>query len=235
MEKIMKKLISANIVNECYKDGLKYIYVDDKNTIITSEAKDLAQKYNIKFNYCNPISVQNSEIDNDSPQNMVPVIVGKIISQLGNTKYDKEHITEIVNKYLDKDNKVISSESEFYKCEKGPNRLKVIRGSTIKLNKFNNAGENKNVKLTDIITQQDGSPMSVGIMSWKKADSFPWELTYDEIDYVIEGELQITIDGQMFSGKAGDVFYIPKGSKIIFGTPNHTKIMYVTYPANWSA
>lgn len=231
----MKKLISANLVNECHKDGLNYIYVDDKNTIITSEARDLAQKYNIKFNYCNPSSAECSEVNKGTRQNVVPIIVEKIISQLGSVSYDKEHITEIVNKYLDNDNKAICSKTDAYKYEKGINRFKVIRGSSIKLNRFTGAGDGKNVNLTDIITQEDGSPMSAGIMSWRKEDSFPWELTYDEIDYVIDGELQITIDGQTFSGKAGDIFYIPKGSKIIFGTPNNTKILYVTYPANWSA
>jgi ethanolamine utilization protein EutQ len=47
--------------------------------------------------------------------------------------------------------------------------------------------------------------------------------------------LQITIDGRMLEGRAGDVFYIPKGSKIRFGTPWRTRVFYVTYPADWAA
>jgi ethanolamine utilization protein EutQ len=76
--------------------------------------------------------------------------------------------------------------------------------------------------------------MAAGMMSWKKEDSFPWKLTYEEIDYVIEGELAITINGKTYNGQPGDVFYIPKGSDIVFGTPSSVKIMYVTYPANWA-
>ena len=48
------------------------------------------------------------------------------------------------------------------------------------------------------------------------------EFDYDEVDLVLEGP-------------AGDVFYIPKGSKILFGTPWRTKAFYVKYPADWAS
>ncbi|MDY0083586.1 MAG: cupin domain-containing protein [Ignavibacteriaceae bacterium] len=231
----MKKLISANIVQECYKEGLKYIYVDDKKTIITSEARDLAQKYNIKFNYCSPVSAGSVENSAKTTLELIPVIVDKIASKLEGSDYNKDEIAAIVCKYLEKENEAACNADAGYISGKAPNGLKVVKGNSVKLKRFEDAGKDKNVNLLDVITYQDGSPMSAGIMSWKKEDSFQWELTYDEVDYVIEGELEITIDGQVFSGKQGDIFYIPKGSKIIFGTPGYTKIMYVTYPANWSA
>ena len=34
-------------------------------------------------------------------------------------------------------------------------------------------------------------------------------------------------------GRPGDVFYVPKGSSITFGTPSWAKFVYVTFPANW--
>ncbi len=231
----MKKLISANIVKECHKDGLKYIYVDEKNTIITSEARDLAQKYNIKFNYCSPVSASNVVTPGSSTAELLPVIIDKIVSRLGDSEYNKDELVSIICKYLEKENISACNVDSGYISGKASNGLKVVKGNSIKLKRFEDAGKDKNVNLLDVITYQDGSPMSAGIMSWKKEDSFPWELTYDEVDYVIEGELEITIDGQVFSGKQGDIFYIPKGSKILFGTPSYTKIMYVTYPANWSA
>ena len=35
--------------------------------------------------------------------------------------------------------------------------------------------------------------------------------------------------------KAGDIMYVPKGSKITFGTPSWTKFVYVTFPADWES
>lgn len=116
-----------------------------------------------------------------------------------------------------------------------PSGLVLVRGETVKLARFPGAGPDKNVGLADVITARDGSPMTAGIMSWGREDSFPWSLDYDEVDLVLEGVLQITIDGRTLEGRAGDVFYIPRGSKIRFGTPWRTKVFYVTYPADWAA
>lgn len=89
------------------------------------------------------------------------------------------------------------------------------------------------VRLEDVITAAHGSPMAAGFMSLHKG-SFPWTLTYDEIEFVIEGELHITTEKGTVVGKPGDVIYIPKGTKISFGTPQWAKFLYVTYPAEWA-
>lgn len=44
-------------------------------------------------------------------------------------------------------------------------------------------------------------------------------MTYDEFDMVLEGHLEIEIDGRVVKGGVGDVIYIPKGSHIHFQTP----------------
>jgi ethanolamine utilization protein EutQ len=111
----------------------------------------------------------------------------------------------------------------------------VVRGSSVQLGRFADAGPDRNVRLADVVTSKDKSPMTAGFMAWSAADSFPWTLTYDEIDYVLEGVLHITINGKVVEGRPGDVLYIPKGSKILFGTPNRVRIFYVTYPADWAA
>lgn len=116
----------------------------------------------------------------------------------------------------------------------GGSGVKVVRGESVQLDRFPDAGAGKNVMLKDVVTARDRSPMGAGFMAWSAADSFPWTLTYDEIDYVLEGELHVTIDGDVVKAKAGDVVFIPKGSQIIFGTPSRVRIFYVTHPANWS-
>ncbi|MFO0600986.1 MAG: cupin domain-containing protein [Myxococcaceae bacterium] len=115
----------------------------------------------------------------------------------------------------------------------GGSGLKVVRGGEVKLERFTGAGANRNVGLKDVVTAADRSPMGAGFMAWSAADSFPWHLTYDEIDYVLEGVLHITINGEVVEAKPGDVVFIPKGSHIVFGTPSSVRIFYVTHPANW--
>ena len=89
------------------------------------------------------------------------------------------------------------------------------------------------VRLLDVVTAEHGLPMSTGVMSLR-AGSFPWTLDYDEVEYVLEGELHITTATQQVIGRPGDVIAVPKGSSITFGTPAWAKFLYVTYPADWS-
>lgn len=110
----------------------------------------------------------------------------------------------------------------------------VVRGESVTLGRFAAAGADRNVGLVDVITRQQGAPMSAGFMSFGRTDAFSWRLDYDEIDYVIEGVLHITIDGRVLEGQPGDVMYVPKGTNLIFGTPKRARVFYVTYPAEWA-
>lgn len=111
----------------------------------------------------------------------------------------------------------------------------VVRGQSVELTPFPAAGPGKRVGMADLITSRDGAPMTAGLMSWGRADSFAWKLDYDEVDLVLEGVLHLTIDGRVIEGRPGDVLYIPRGSAVVFGTPWRTKVFYVTYPADWAA
>jgi len=63
--------------------------------------------------------------------------------------------------------------------------------------------------------------------------SFPWTLTYDEVDIVLEGEPEIRVGDESVVGRPGDVVFIPKGTSICFATPSRCRFVYVTYPVAW--
>ena len=90
------------------------------------------------------------------------------------------------------------------------------------------------INIVDVITSQDGSPMGGGYLEWN-ATSFPWHLTYAEIDVVLEGELHISSGGATVVGKPGDMLFIPQDTHVIFSSPGYVKFAYVTWPADWSA
>ena len=80
---------------------------------------------------------------------------------------------------------------------------------------------------------KDESHISAGFLVIENS-SFDWELTYEEIDYVIEGTLTVTIDGTTYTAHAGDVLFVPSGSKVTWGSPDKARVFYATYPANWA-
>lgn len=88
------------------------------------------------------------------------------------------------------------------------------------------------VETVDVVTAADGSPVAAGYMSITKG-SFPWTLSYDEVQIVLEGELHLGGEAGGKIGRPGDVLFVPKGSAITFGTPSWAKFVYVTFPANW--
>ena len=113
--------------------------------------------------------------------------------------------------------------------------LKMAIGSRVILDPFGEglATPGTNVRLKDVVTAADGSSMAAGYMSLEKGE-FPWTLTYDEVDIVLEGELVITRGDVASHGRPGDVIFIPKGSRITFGTPSLARFVYVAFPANWN-
>jgi ethanolamine utilization protein EutQ len=88
------------------------------------------------------------------------------------------------------------------------------------------------VRLRDVVGAHEGLPMAAGVMSLREG-TFPWHLDYDEVEYVIEGELHISTADQRVVGGPGDVIAVPRGASITFGTPSWAKFLYVTYPADW--
>lgn len=139
-----------------------------------------------------------------------------------NEKELKEIISRVVEETLKK------CGNDFVK-EKDDSGIIKIKTDTVKCEPFNGAD---GVYLKDIVTLDEAPRMGAGIMELDNT-SFEWTLTYDEYDYVIEGELEIEIDGRVVKGSVGDIIYIPAGSHIHFQTPTKARYAYFVYPANW--
>lgn len=109
----------------------------------------------------------------------------------------------------------------------------VVKGRTVKPEPFDTGKPGTKVFLTDIMTLEESPRIMAGIMEMDES-SFPWTLEYDEVDYIIEGVLEIRINDAVIRGEAGDIIFIPKGSSISFVSPGKSRFLYVTYPADWA-
>ncbi len=144
---------------------------------------------------------------------------------------DEKLVADIVKKVL------MEYDSPKRLCEIEKSRAKSgivgIKGSTVKCENFDTGKPGDRVYLKDILTLDENHNLACGFMEMDKSE-FDWTLNYDEVDYVIDGTLEIKTGGEKITGNAGDVIMIPKGSSISFSTPGYVKFFYVTYPANWS-
>ncbi|MBS4537856.1 DUF861 domain-containing protein [Clostridium sp. D2Q-11] len=142
---------------------------------------------------------------------------------------DEELVAEIIQKVLMKQFK--EKESKFIKKidESG---VAVIKTNTVKPEKFDTGKEGDKVYLKDILTLEESPRIGCGVMEMEES-TFDWTLKYDEVDYIIDGTLEIVIDDRRIVGKEGDIIFIPKNTSIKFSAPEYSRFMYVVYPANW--
>lgn len=86
----------------------------------------------------------------------------------------------------------------------------------------------------DLFTLSESPRLGAGLMVMEET-TFSWHLEYDEIDYVIEGQLTVHSPGGSITAGPGQVILIPKGSSIQFSAPEKARFLYVTYPADWKS
>jgi len=131
-------------------------------------------------------------------------------------------VQEIVRRVLDKMTKPACANP----------RLTHVRAAGIVLDPFDQAPPGQKIKLKDVITSREAN-LGAGFMEFDRSE-FPWHLTYDEVDYVVAGTFTLQSGGTTYTCQAGDVLYIPKDTKVVFGSPEQARVFYVTYPANWA-
>lgn len=226
----MKKLISVKEVETAEKQKQKVLYIDG-DTIITPSAKDAAMGYGILFSREAPLCETNSFCEEKVSESakaseIIKACEGEIdtdmIYKVFKVMMDKGLLKGILDSLSDKP----------YIAESDCGGLKVVRGNSVKFDVFDTGNPNDKVFYQEIISK-DESSMSAGFLTIDHSN-FEWELTYEEMDYVIEGTLTVTINGKTFTAYPGDVLYVPSGSKVVWGSPDKVKLFYVTYPANWA-
>ena len=84
----------------------------------------------------------------------------------------------------------------------------------------------------DLFALEQSPRLGAGLMEMEDT-TFPWTLNYDEMDYVIDGELSILIGGEKITAGPGEVIYIPKGTSIQFSVSGKARFLYFVYPADW--
>lgn len=151
---------------------------------------------------------------------------------------DKVVLENLVRKIIEEQLGVTSSENgEDYKKHRDISGVTSIQLQTVKVdasNRLDTGVSTDEVYTKDVLSLEESPRLGCGIMEMRET-TFDWTLNYDEIDYVIEGHLDIIVDGRKVSADPGELIYIPKGSKIKFSVPNYSRFIYITYPADWAS
>lgn len=209
----MKKLICVKDVENSIKDGQKVLYIDN-NTLITPAAKDAAKGCGIEFSF------KQCETKSREPEKACDgEIDSSMIYKVLKTMMDKGLLKGLLD----------NGPGPPYQAEYSGG-LKLVRGQSVKYDTFDTNNPNDKVFSQELISKNESS-ISAGFMTIETSN-FNRQMSYEEIDYVVEGTLTVTINGNTFTAYSGDVIYIPSGSKVTWGSPDKAKIFYTTYSAN---
>ncbi|AYE35169.1 cupin domain-containing protein [Clostridium septicum] len=220
----MKKLICAKDIEELIVNGKKTFYIDGSE-IITPAAQDLAINNQIKFTNESP------KVEASTTQKLDPIKCPNIEGLDSDTLV--KFFKVLMEKGLLQDLlECLKPKNTLFDAECDPSGLKVVRGNTVKMDVFDTGDPNVRAYFQELVSKEE-SKMSAGFLVIENS-KFEWELTYEEIDYVIEGTLTVEINGKTYTAHAGDVLFVPSGSKVVWGSPDKARVFYSTYPANWA-
>lgn len=221
----MKRLICAKDMEEFLATGENVFYID-KDIILTPSAKDIAKNNNVSFT---TEKISEKEIFSAESK-----CLENIVSKNGDAMKLLDMFKELVNEGLLQEMlKILATgESSNFISSVDESGLKVVRGNSVKMDVFDTGNPDNKVFFQELVSK-DESKMSAGFLIIEDSE-FEWELTYEEIDYVIEGTVTVSINGKTYEANAGDVLFVPKNSKVVWGSPNKAKLFYATYPANWA-
>lgn len=201
----MKKLICVKDVEDLNIQGKNIFYID-RDTIITPSAMDAAEALGIEF----------LEEEQECKEEIS-------ISDL--KKLDNDQIYQVLKILMERG--LFDTMLKPYNCESHSNGLKVVRGNSVQMDVFDTGNPETNVSYQELIHKNE-SHMNAGVLVIDHS-RFGWKLDYEEIDYIIEGTLQITIDDKVYTATAGDVLYVPSGSEVVWESPDRAKMFYITY------
>lgn len=218
------KTWKINLCKRCWSiniKGWKTLYVDGSE-IITPSAQDLAKNNGIVFTAAAPApKVQDLGV-NKTPS--IDNIDSEMLLNFFRKMMDKGLLEEMLQ--------CLKQKNLPFEAECDPNGLKVVRGNTVKMDVFDTGNPNAKAYFQELVSKKE-SKMSAGFLVIENS-KFDWELTYEEIDYVIEGTLTVEINGKTYTAYPGDVLFVPSGSKVVWGSPDKARVFYTTYPANWA-
>ena len=204
----MKVVICAKDIEELKQQGQKTLYIDD-NTLLTPSAKDAAKLAEIEIAQkpaCPAVA--------DSPQG------SGISSELIYNALKALHAKGLLDEFLkDFEAKAFIAEA----CGGG----KIVRGDSVKMETFDTGTPAAHASSQEVIDEDD-SRIQSGFFTIDQS-RFEQKFACEANFHLLEGSLNITINGEQAAVTPGDVLYIPTGANVVWDTSEAVRMFYSRY------
>lgn len=78
-----------------------------------------------------------------------------------------------------------------------------------------------------------GQPDLMGLGFATYEGHFDEDVQYDAGYYILEGTLTLRDGDVVHTAHQGDIMFMPKGSKVVYESPEGCKVFFAIYPGNW--
>jgi ethanolamine utilization protein EutQ len=85
-----------------------------------------------------------------------------------------------------------------------------------------------------VINSSNSRHMGGGI-EYLENVTIDWTVTYDEILFIIEGPLTIEFEDSRHRCDAGDIAWLPMGTRLRYIADSRAAYFYALYPVDWAA
>lgn len=226
----MKKLICADDIHKLVKQGEKTLCIEP-GMILTPSAKDAARS--AKLELCEATSEADciackaaASADEAGTETTTECDAPSTDAALSSDMIYGALKTMLNKGLLDG---VTDASSEKPYCSEAEGGVKLVRGKSVTMEVLDTGTPGAKASFKEVITGDDGAHVGAGFLEINES-KFEWVMEgYEEIDYVIEGTLTISINDKTFTAKAGDVFFVPAGAKVVWGSPDNAKVFFATY------
>lgn len=90
--------------------------------------------------------------------------------------------------------------------------------------------DDQEVYLADLAAPEETGSLSHVFARYGAGASMAWTVAYDESIVVVKGAFSVTVDGQTFTAKAGEVLFVPKGTSLTYHADVETDMITITHP-----
>jgi ethanolamine utilization protein EutQ (cupin superfamily) len=226
-----KRLISEKDVQQAAKEGKKVLAVCPDECIVTPMAQDVAAALGITLETgaggaaaC-PVK-EASRVSLKTADSDMGALVEQVVARMQDllpAGISAQRLGQVVRE-------VVASRlatSPAPATAGGQAGARLIPGRQILAPPVTPVAVDGQVQLAQVLPGEAVGSLSAGILAWEKA-SFQRQVAQEEIDIVIEGELEISLDGgSTLRGRPGDMLYLPAGTRALYSTAASVKIACV--------
>lgn len=208
----MKTLITAADIKNVAENQQTTFYVQ-ADSIITPSATDIAKDLGVQLikgsaptllqaevkNSYDPVAIPSSPLD--------PAIVGKIVGEVMASLRLAKQPSQLIK-------------------EVDPCGLRLAKGDSVLLENYDTGNPQDKIMIKELFNSRESSNVSAGFMTLD-GTSYSTHIKHDELNYIIEGTLECSVNGKTYIAKPGDTLFIPADTKITFSTSHNVKLLYV--------